>query len=134
MVGVLDSFRGASVGSLKMILVSNNSGTRKRGTNMEGQVQWETELDKALARAKSEKKPVLLDFFNSLALWFVFARGLERLFNGDAGTLSHIADFVRDTSQHEHPELTSSTTSKDNHINIIFLGILEDFMSRVAFC
>lgn len=27
-------------------------------------IQWESELDKALARAKDEDKPVLLDFFN----------------------------------------------------------------------
>ena len=27
-------------------------------------IQWETELDKALSRAKSENKQVLLDFFN----------------------------------------------------------------------
>lgn len=27
-------------------------------------IQWETKLDTALQRAKAEKKPVLLDFFN----------------------------------------------------------------------
>ncbi len=27
-------------------------------------IQWESDLDKALSRAKEEKKPVLLDFFN----------------------------------------------------------------------
>jgi len=27
-------------------------------------MQWETEYDKALKRAKTEGKPVLLDFFN----------------------------------------------------------------------
>jgi uncharacterized protein YyaL (SSP411 family) len=27
-------------------------------------VNWETELDKALERAKNEGKPVFLDFFN----------------------------------------------------------------------
>ncbi len=27
-------------------------------------VQWETDMAKALARAKDENKPVLLDFFN----------------------------------------------------------------------
>ncbi len=31
---------------------------------MEKRIQWETELKKALSRALSEKKPVLLDFFN----------------------------------------------------------------------
>jgi len=28
------------------------------------QIQWLTSLDKALAKAKSENKPVFLDFFN----------------------------------------------------------------------
>jgi hypothetical protein len=27
-------------------------------------VEWESDLQKALARAKAEKKPVLMDFFN----------------------------------------------------------------------
>lgn len=27
-------------------------------------IHWETEMDQALSRAKSENKPVLLDFFN----------------------------------------------------------------------
>jgi hypothetical protein len=27
-------------------------------------IQWESDLSKALSRAKEEKKPVLLDFFN----------------------------------------------------------------------
>jgi len=27
-------------------------------------IQWETDFSKALKRAKTEKKPVLLDFFN----------------------------------------------------------------------
>jgi len=27
-------------------------------------IQWETDFVKALARAKTEKKPVLMDFFN----------------------------------------------------------------------
>ncbi len=31
---------------------------------MTGKILWETDLEKALARAKNEKKPVLLDFFN----------------------------------------------------------------------
>ena len=31
---------------------------------MAGVIQWETDMDKALSRAKSENKPVLLDFFN----------------------------------------------------------------------
>ena len=31
---------------------------------MENAITWETDLDKALARAKAEKKPLLLDFFN----------------------------------------------------------------------
>ncbi len=28
------------------------------------QIRWETELSQALARAKAENRPVLLDFFN----------------------------------------------------------------------
>jgi uncharacterized protein YyaL (SSP411 family) len=31
---------------------------------MENKITWETVMDKALSRAKSEKRPVLLDFFN----------------------------------------------------------------------
>ncbi len=27
-------------------------------------IQWESDLNKGLARAKTEKKPVLMDFFN----------------------------------------------------------------------
>lgn len=27
-------------------------------------IQWETDMDKALARAKKEGKPLLMDFFN----------------------------------------------------------------------
>lgn len=27
-------------------------------------IQWENDLNKALLRAKAEKKPVLMDFFN----------------------------------------------------------------------
>jgi hypothetical protein len=28
------------------------------------EIKWEKEMDAALARAKTEKKPILLDFFN----------------------------------------------------------------------
>lgn len=28
------------------------------------EIKWEKEMDGALARAKAEKKPILLDFFN----------------------------------------------------------------------
>lgn len=31
---------------------------------MAAKIQWETDLDKALARARKEDKTVLLDFFN----------------------------------------------------------------------
>ncbi len=31
---------------------------------MENKLIWETEMEKALARARSEKKSVVLDFFN----------------------------------------------------------------------
>ncbi len=31
---------------------------------MAKKIQWETEWKGALSRAKSEKKPILLDFFN----------------------------------------------------------------------
>ncbi len=71
MVDVRDSFFGVSVRSFKLILTSQNLRIKIGGAMMEGQVQWETELDKALARAKSEQKPVLLDFFNSVAFWLV---------------------------------------------------------------
>jgi hypothetical protein len=29
-----------------------------------GQVAWITDMDNALAKAKAEKKPILIDFFN----------------------------------------------------------------------
>ena len=31
---------------------------------MEYTIKWETAMDRALARAKAENRPVLLDFFN----------------------------------------------------------------------
>ena len=31
---------------------------------MENKIQWEVDMDKALARASSEDRPVLLDFYN----------------------------------------------------------------------
>ena len=31
---------------------------------MEDKIQWESDLDEALRKAKSEKKIVILDFFN----------------------------------------------------------------------
>jgi len=31
---------------------------------MENKIEWANKMDEALARARSDKKPVLLDFFN----------------------------------------------------------------------
>jgi len=31
---------------------------------MSSKIKWETDIDSAVARAKSEDKPILLDFFN----------------------------------------------------------------------
>jgi len=31
---------------------------------MENKIQWESDMEKALARASSEDRPVLLDFYN----------------------------------------------------------------------
>lgn len=31
---------------------------------MENKIKWESQMDAALSRAQSERKPVLLDFFN----------------------------------------------------------------------
>lgn len=31
---------------------------------MENKITWESQMDTALSRTRSEKKPVLLDFFN----------------------------------------------------------------------
>jgi hypothetical protein len=48
-----------------MDLKSNFKKARKeRRRPVEDAIQWESDLDKALARAKAEKKPVLMDFFN----------------------------------------------------------------------
>jgi hypothetical protein len=37
---------------------------RRKEVVMAGTIEWETGLERALERAKSENKPVLLDFFN----------------------------------------------------------------------
>jgi hypothetical protein len=48
-----------------MHLKSNFKRVRdERMCAMGGAIQWESDLNKALSRAKAEKKPVLLDFFN----------------------------------------------------------------------
>jgi hypothetical protein len=50
---------------LKEDLKSNFKNVRDgRRCAMGDAIQWESELSKALSRAKMEKKPVLLDFFN----------------------------------------------------------------------
>jgi len=36
----------------------------KEEDRMQAKIQWETEYENALSRAKAENKPVLLDFFN----------------------------------------------------------------------
>lgn len=37
---------------------------KEKEVDMATKIVWETSLDKALSRSKTEKKPVLLDFFN----------------------------------------------------------------------
>jgi hypothetical protein len=37
---------------------------RKRRTSLMSVIEWGTDFDETLARAKAENKPVLLDFFN----------------------------------------------------------------------
>jgi hypothetical protein len=37
---------------------------QERRQAMGDAIQWESDLNKALSRAKTEKKPVLMDFFN----------------------------------------------------------------------
>jgi hypothetical protein len=41
-----------------------STGEQPKEATMENAVAWETDLDKSLARARAEKKPVLIDFFN----------------------------------------------------------------------
>jgi hypothetical protein len=36
----------------------------ERREDMGDGIQWESDLNKALSRAKAEEKPVLMDFFN----------------------------------------------------------------------
>jgi hypothetical protein len=49
----------------KIDLKSNFKKVRdERRQNMGEAIQWESDLNKALSRAKAEKKPVLMDFFN----------------------------------------------------------------------
>jgi hypothetical protein len=47
-------------------LLENNQSTifPERRQAMGDAIQWESELNKSLSRAKTEKKPVLMDFFN----------------------------------------------------------------------
>ena len=42
----------------------NREMRNERRQAMGDAIQWESELNKALSRAKTEKKPVLMDFFN----------------------------------------------------------------------
>jgi hypothetical protein len=48
------------------VLSENNQSTifPERRQAMGDAIQWESELNKSLSRAKTEKKPVLMDFFN----------------------------------------------------------------------
>jgi hypothetical protein len=45
---------------LNVTIILMNKGEWAMAT----EIQWEKELDKALAKAKTENKPVLMDFFN----------------------------------------------------------------------
>ncbi len=42
------------------------SNFNNRGGMTMAKIIWETRMEKALARAKAENKPILLDFFNPL--------------------------------------------------------------------
>jgi hypothetical protein len=46
------------------ILLYKISDSIKRRRIMAGSILWETDMTKAMARAKAENKPVLLDFFD----------------------------------------------------------------------